>query len=123
MDVDAALRDDLVTVVVPARNEEAAIEACLASILGQDETSLQILVMDGKSTDRTRELVTAIAARDPRVELLDNPERIVSTALNRALAAARGAWLVRIDAHATVPPDYVRRAVGHLGTGRWGGVP
>ena len=42
--------------------------------------------------------------------------------LNRALAAARGPWLVRIDAHATVPPDYVRIAVEHLRTGRWGGV-
>ena len=119
---DPALRDDLVTVVIPARDEERSIEGCLASILAQDEPSLQVIVVDGCSTDGTRELVRAVAARDPRVELLDNPERIVPTGMNRALAAARGAWLVRVDAHATVPPDYVSRAVGHLRTGRWGAV-
>jgi cellulose synthase/poly-beta-1,6-N-acetylglucosamine synthase-like glycosyltransferase len=112
----------LVSVVIPAKNEEDHIEACLASVLAQDHEDLEVLVVDGASTDRTCELVEAVAARDPRVRLLHNPRGIIPVALNLALAEARGRWLVRVDSHAAVPPDYVRLAVQHLETGRWGGV-
>ena len=111
-----------VTVVVPARNEEAAIAACLESILTQTWGDLEVIVVDGESTDRTAAVVEDIARRDPRVSCLANPGRIVPTGLNIALAAARGRWLVRVDAHATVPRDYVARAVEALESGRWGGV-
>lgn len=113
---------DLVTVVIPARDEERSIEACVQSVLDQDYPYLQVIVVDGASTDRTPGIVRALSARDPRVELLTNPVGIIPVSLNLALAAARGPWLVRIDAHATVPSDYVRIAVEHLRTGRWGGV-
>jgi succinoglycan biosynthesis protein ExoA len=114
--------DELITVVVPARNEEAFIESCLDSVAGQDARNLQIIVVDGDSTDGTAEVVRRYAERDPRVELLHNPHRIVPSSLNMALRATRGTWFVRVDAHATVPPDYVSRAVAHLRTGEWGGV-
>lgn len=114
--------EDLVTVVVPARDEEAFIGCCLDSILRQTHRRLQVIVVDGASADRTRRVVADYADLDPRVELLDNPRAIVPVSLNLALAAARGRWLVRVDAHATVPEDYVATAVAHLRTGRWGGV-
>ena len=114
--------DDLVTVVVPARNEEDHIEACLDSILAQTYRNLEVLVVDGASDDRTPELVEAYGRRDPRVRLLHNPKGIIPVSLNLALADAKGRWLVRVDSHAAVPPDYVRTAVAHLATGRWGGV-
>ena len=110
------------TVVIPARNEERAIEAAVRSVLAQDEPDLQVIVVDGASDDRTPDIVRELAAADPRVELLENPDRIIPVSLNLALAAARAPWLVRVDAHATVPPDYVRRAVEHLRSGRWGAV-
>lgn len=113
---------DLVTVVIPARDEERNIEACVESVLRQDYRNLQVIVVDGASHDCTPDIVKEIAERDPRVELLHNPAGIIPVSLNLALAAARGPWLVRIDAHATVPPEYVGIAVQHLRTGRWGGV-
>ena len=113
---------DLVTVAIPARDEEVFIGRCLDSILAQDMPNLQVLVVDGGSTDRTAEIVESRARTDPRIELLHNSERIIPVSLNMALRAARGRWFVRVDAHATVPPDYVRRAVRHLATGEWGGV-
>lgn len=124
MSVSAAddLDDDLITVVVPVRNEAAAITDCLTSIQAQTERHLEILVVDGLSEDRTREIVAELASRDPRIRLLHNPQRIAPTAMNVGLAAARGAYLVRIDGHATVPPDYVATAVAHLRSGTWGGV-
>lgn len=114
--------EDLVTVVIPARDEERAIAACVQSVLEQNYRNLQVIVVDGASRDRTAAIVRELAARDLRVELLTNPNSVIPVSLNLALAAARGLWLVRIDAHATVPPDYVRVAVEHLRTGRWGGV-
>jgi cellulose synthase/poly-beta-1,6-N-acetylglucosamine synthase-like glycosyltransferase len=110
------------TVVIPARDEERAIADCLRSVLASDERSLQVIVVDGASTDRTREIVLAMAEDDPRIELLVNPAGIIPASLNLALAAARAPWFVRVDAHATVPPDYVRRAVDHLRSGSWGAV-
>ena len=115
-------KEELVTVVIPVRNEEAEIDTCLDSIRQQSYRNLQIIVADGRSTDRTRGLVRRHMAEDPRIELLENEGRIVPTGLNRALAATRARWLVRVDGHATVPPDYVHRAVEHLRTGRWAGV-
>ena len=119
---DEALDEGLTTVIVPVRNEAGFIRDCLASILAQEDARLEVLVVDGGSDDGTPDLVRDIAAADPRVRLLHNPERIVPTALNRALGEARGAWLVRVDGHATVPPNYVCTAVQHLATGQWAGV-
>lgn len=114
--------EQLVTVVIPARNEEASIGACLDSVLAQDWSNLQVIVVDGASDDATGAIVTRYAEKDPRVELLVNPARVIPVSLNLAVAHAKGDWLVRIDAHATVPSDYVRRAAGHLATGLYGGV-
>lgn len=114
--------EELVTIVVPARNEERSIGHCLASIQSQDWTNLEIVVVDGSSTDQTVPIVEQIAAADARVRLLHNPDRLIPVSLNLALGAARARWLVRVDAHATVPAAYVRRAVGHLQSGRYGGV-
>ena len=112
----------LVSVVVPAFNEEAAIEACLDSICGQDYERLEVIVVDGASTDTTVGRVAAYATKDPRVRLIHNPDRIIPVSLNRAVEAARGEFLVRVDAHAAIPRDYVSRCVLHLMSGRWCGV-
>jgi len=112
----------LVTVVIPARNEAASIAACLNSVLSQTWANLQVIVVDGDSEDATAAIVTGYAERDPRVELLINTDRVIPVSLNLAVARAKGEWLVRIDAHATVPPDYVARAAEHLSTGKYGGV-
>ncbi len=113
---------DLVTVVVPVRNEGSTLRACLDSILAQTHRNLQVVVVDGESTDDTVAIVEEYAAADQRVELVVNPKRIVPSSLNRALEVARGIWWVRNDGHSTLPPDYVAVAVEHLRTGRWGGV-
>ena len=111
-----------VTVAIPARNEESAIRACIDSVLAQDYPNLEVLVIDGASGDKTAEIVGQYSETDPRVILISNPDRIIPKAMNLALAAARGVYLVRVDAHSTIPRTYVSTAVGHLDTGRWGGV-
>jgi glycosyltransferase involved in cell wall biosynthesis len=105
-----------VTVVVPVYNESAFIKRCLADILGQDYPAerMEVLVVDGHSTDDTRCKVEAVAARDGRVRLLDNPKRIQAAAFNIGVRAARGKYVLRMDAHAGYDPTYMRRCVETL---------
>ncbi|HUR48286.1 MAG TPA: glycosyltransferase [Acidimicrobiales bacterium] len=112
----------LVTVVVPARNEERYIRRALEEIRLQSYAALEILVVDGGSDDRTREIVAEQATADPRIRLIDNPRKVIPAGQNLALESARGAWLVTIGAHSTVNRDYIAIAVGHLRSGGWGAV-
>jgi succinoglycan biosynthesis protein ExoA len=114
--------DELVTVIMPARNEEQAIGAALESVLGQTHRNLQVVVIDGGSTDGTRSIIEERQAQDPRIEILTNPLPNIPVSLNLGLAAARGRWLVRVDAHSTVPPTYVADLVARLREGTWAGV-
>jgi glycosyltransferase involved in cell wall biosynthesis len=111
-----------ITIVIPVRNEEQFIGACLRSVLDQDERNLQVIVVDGASTDATARIVVEFALADPRVQLIHNPEGIIPRSLNLALRAAHGCWFIRVDGHATIPPGYVSRVMRHLRTGEWGGV-
>ena len=111
-----------VSVIVPARNEVSTIDRCLDSILSQRGCRMEVVVVDNGSSDGTTELLHARAAADPRVVVLSNPEPSIPASLNMALAAARGQWLVRVDAHSSIPPGYVSRAVSRLAEGRWTGV-
>lgn len=105
-----------VSILLPVRDEADFIRRCLESIQAQDYPAdrLEILVVDGRSQDDTPALVAEIAAADPRIRLLDNPERIVSTGLNTGLQAAQGAIIVRVDGHTALAPDYVRQCVAAL---------
>ncbi|HRP07502.1 MAG TPA: glycosyltransferase family 2 protein [Gemmatimonadales bacterium] len=106
------MSEPLATVVVPMRNEEAGIIACLDSILAnQVPGGLELLVLDGESTDGSAALVGELAVRDPRVRLLPNPARLQSDAFNIGLREARGKYLVRMDAHTHYESDYIAECV------------
>lgn len=107
-----------VSVVLPIRNEAAFIGRCLQSVLDQDYPAdrMEVLVVDGMSTDDTRAAVHALlrqraADTPPAVRLLDNPAVIVPAAMNLALANASGDVIVRVDGHAVLQAGYVRRCV------------
>ncbi len=105
-----------VTVIMPIRNEGSFLEASLGSVLQQDysENAMEVIVADGLSTDGTRAIVRRLASRDRRLKMIDNPERIVPTGLNRALRVARGEVIVRVDGHTVVERDYVSQCVAAL---------
>jgi succinoglycan biosynthesis protein ExoA len=118
----------MISIIVPTFNEERFIEACLRSVLAfqvPEAERIEILVLDGRSTDRTHEIVSVIAAENDCIRLIDNPGRIQSCALNEGIARATGEWILRLDAHASYPPDYLIRCFAtarRTGAANVGGV-
>jgi glycosyltransferase involved in cell wall biosynthesis len=104
-----------VTIIMSIRNEAAYIRRSLGAVLAQDYPleRMEVLVVDGMSADGTREAVEELASTHPHisVRLLDNPARIVPTALNIGLRHARGEVIIRVDGHCEIAPDYVRHCV------------
>ena len=88
----AAPARPFVTIAMPCLDEARFIEGCLRSVQAQTypRDRLEILVADGGSTDGTRDVLARLAAEDPRIRVVDNPQRIQAAGLNRVIRAARG---------------------------------
>lgn len=122
---------------MPTRNEARYIERSLRAVLSQDypPDCLEVLVVDGKSTDDTAEIVRRMIAKltaasirpvidgaagtrasqgRPSIILLDNPARTAPAALNLGLLHARGRVIIRVDGHCEIATDYVRQCVRFL---------
>jgi succinoglycan biosynthesis protein ExoA len=113
-----------VSVIMPIRNEEDFIARSLGAVLAQEypQDRMEVLAVDGMSTDKTRQIVQQIGQQNPHVSLLDNPQKIAPYALNRGLTAAKGEIIVRVDGHCEIAPDYVHRCVQYLENNEIGGV-
>jgi chlorobactene glucosyltransferase len=103
----------LVSILVPARNEEANIGACLDSLRRQDYPNYEILVLDDSSSDRTPEIVARAAAEDSRVRLLQGkplPDGWAGKpfACHQLAQQARGPWLLFTDADTVHAPTVLR---------------
>ena len=110
----------LVSVLVPVLDEEAGIEATVATMRAQEVPGgHEMLFIDGGSRDRTRSILEQLARKDHRVRLFDNPARRVPQALNIGLRESRGDFVARMDAHTYYPPSYLACGVERL---RKGGV-
>jgi succinoglycan biosynthesis protein ExoA len=105
-----------VSFIMPVRNEEEYIRASLQSLVDQDYpvSECEIIVVDGRSSDRTREIIVEISERSRQVRCLDNPRGIVSTAMNIGIRAAQGEVIIRVDGHNLYPRDYAANCVKYL---------
>ncbi|WP_462418063.1 glycosyltransferase family 2 protein [Kytococcus sp. Marseille-QA3725] len=100
-----------ISVIMPVLEEEADLADSVAAVLAQDAPGeLEVVLAVGPSRDRTAEIAADLAARDPRVVVVDNPSGRTPDALNAALAAARHPVVVRVDAHGELSPGYLRTA-------------
>jgi glycosyltransferase involved in cell wall biosynthesis len=106
----------LVTIIIPCRNEKKFIGKCLDSILANDYSrdSLEVLVVDGMSTDGTSEIVKQYSQKYRFVKQVINEKKITPCALNIGIKNAKGEIIIRMDAHATYQNDYVSKCVKYL---------
>lgn len=105
-----------VSVIIPCRNEESFIGNVLDDIIKQDYPLdyLEVLVIDGMSTDMTANIVLKYQKEHTSIRLIENPEKIVPTALNRGIKDSKGSVIVRLDAHCRYPSNYLSYLVSNL---------
>lgn len=115
-----------VSVVIPVRNEHSYIRHCLDSVLEQDypKDLLEILLCLGPSEDDTEAIIREYCKKDARIHLLHNPKGTISCGLNIGIRAAKGPYIVRMDAHTEFASDYISACIDvilHTGAANVGG--
>lgn len=115
----APTRGPLVSVIIPARNEAASIERTVRAFLAQTWESLEIIVVDDRSSDATGSILRSIAAEDSRLHLIngvDPPDGWLGKpwALHQGQGVARGELLLFVDADIVYEPHAVAAAVAQL---------
>lgn len=106
---------ELVSVVIPVFNVAKYVEQALLSIMKQSYQYLEILVVDDASTDATPEIITHLQVQDPRIRYLRNATNVgVAASLNRGFAAAKGAFIARMDGDDVSLPQRIERQVLYL---------
>ncbi len=104
-----------VTFVMPVLNERGYLERAVETVLAQEfDGPGELILALGPSTDGTTELAHELAARDPRLVLVDNPAADIPVGLNLAIRAGRYPTIVRVDAHSELEPGYTADAIATL---------
>ncbi|MCD6550426.1 glycosyltransferase family 2 protein [bacterium] len=116
-----------VSVIVPCRNEERFISKCLDSIINQNypKEKLEVLVVDGMSEDKTREIIKDYERKYSFIRFLMNQKKVTPAGMNIGIKQARGEIVIKMDAHSVYPKDYIFKCVKHLidsGADNVGGV-
>jgi succinoglycan biosynthesis protein ExoA len=115
-----------VSVIVPCYNEQSTIHLLLEALLEQtySRAEMEVIVADGLSTDGTLDAIAAFQKDHPDlcVRVVENAKRFIPSGLNRAIEAARGEILLRLDGHSTPYPDYVANCVKAHEEGRGANV-
>lgn len=98
-----------VSVILPVYNESRYIEQTIASILAQEtsEFELEVLAIEGKSTDGSAQIIRAMSDKDPRIRLLTNKQVRTPFAFNQGLREARGEYVCILGSHNVYPRDYI----------------
>lgn len=106
----------VVTVVIPCYNEELFISKCLDSVVanGYPAGKLDIVVVDGRSSDRTREIALAYSVRFGNIRVMDNPRKSLAAGWNIGINSARGDVIMTLNAHTTIAPRYIEICVDCL---------
>ncbi len=103
----------VVSILAPCRNEVDFIENAVKSILENDypDEKIEVLVLDGMSDDGTRDIVKNMSEQDSRIKLVDNPNKIVPTAMNIGIMQAKGEYIIRIDCHSEFSKSYIKKCI------------
>lgn len=103
----------LVSVIIPCFNEERYVEGVIHNLFAQSypREKLEVFFVDGRSRDKTRDKIQSYLDKHAFFHLLDNPEQYVPQAMNRGIQAAAGEVIIRLDAHAFYPAEYIEKLV------------
>jgi len=115
-----------VSILMPVRNAAKTLDNAVHSILGQTYPEIsEIILAIAPSDDSTEDIAENFKIEDGRIQVLSNPSGKTATALNKAAEVASGEYLVRVDSHCEIPPEYVEDAIETIvrtGAGNVGGI-
>ncbi len=106
----------LVSIIIPCRNEEKFIGDCLDSIIVQNypKDRIEVLVVDGRSTDKTKEVVKKYIQKYSFIRILDNPKRITPAGMNIGIKKAKGDYILILSSHSKVGKNFIQENVSNL---------
>ena len=113
-----------VAIIIPTLNEEKYIARCLDSVIGQSYPfdKVEVLVIDGKSNDRTEDIVNKYHEKFQNIRIIRNPKKIQSIAFNIGVENTSASCVIRLDAHAVYHKDYIKHIVEGLQDKTYGNV-
>ncbi len=105
-----------ISIIIPCWNEEKFIARCLDSMINQTfpKERMEVLVVDGGSGDKTKEIVKTYIQKPPFVKILENPKKIFAAANNVGIKNAKGDFVILLGAHATYSKNYVGECIKYL---------
>jgi len=110
-----------VSIIIPCYNEQNTICLLLEALYAQTYpcSQMEVVIADGQSSDETRSRIEGFQKTHPALDIriVDNPQRTIPSGLNRAIEAANGLWVVRLDAHSVPDQGYVAACVHALEKG------
>ncbi len=105
-----------ISIILPVRNEEKYIAGCLTSLVNQNypKEKVEILVFDGRSKDKTLEILKRFSTNHTHIKVFNNEKEIIPVALNLGIKQAKGDFILRIDAHSEYPLNYILKCIEYL---------
>jgi glycosyltransferase involved in cell wall biosynthesis len=105
-----------ISIIIPVRNEEEYLEGCLEACLSQTypPEKIEIIVVDGMSQDKTRDIVIKYAKNYQNIKLLNNPKKITPSAMNIGIKESKGDIVIKVDGHSKISENYVAKSVEKL---------
>jgi glycosyltransferase involved in cell wall biosynthesis len=102
-----------ISIIVPTLNEQDYIEDCINSLLIglKNFKEYEILIVDGESNDDTVEIINKFCKDNKKIKLINNPNKTAPSALNLGLQFSKSDIIIRCDAHAYYPPEYIENNV------------
>jgi glycosyltransferase involved in cell wall biosynthesis len=108
---------DGISIIIPSLNEEANIRECLSSLVQLDYPLFEVIIVDGMSTDKTREIIKEeVLPEFPNFRLLDNPDKYTAQARNIGIKAAKYNFIYFTDADCQVEPNTISLLKSYLDT-------
>lgn len=101
------MKKPFISIIIASREEERYIAKCLDSLVRQDYGNFEILVVDGMSEDKTREILKTYEQKYPFIKLLDNPRKTTPFAFNIGIKNSKGDFVVIMSAHGSYKKDHL----------------
>lgn len=110
----ARFQPGLISVVIPCRNEQRYIAACVESIFASDYSNVEVLVVDGMSDDGTREVLQSLKSRFANFKVVDNPQKVTPAAFNLGIKNSNGEFVQIVGSRNVLDKKYLSTLLSAL---------